>query len=397
MRKTTTSVLVLVALLAVCGSAFTFLNSAGSTKAVFTDDFSGRTAKNPMHIRHFSHNSVSGGFTPAQFRKAYGIDLLPNSGAGITVAIVDAYGNPNAQADLDAYDKAYGLPAGTVTTIYPQGQPATVDQGWALETDLDIQMVHAIAPKANIVLEAAKSPTNGNLLAAVKDAYLKRGATVVSMSFGGGEFASETGKKADGIFAAGNAKGVSFTASSGDNGTGAQYPAASPYVTSVGGTTLNVQADGTYIGETAWSGSGGGISAYEKAPAYQAGFNTSSKRGIPDVAMVGDPATGVSIYDSFGYNGQKGFFVIGGTSVAAPMFAGVLALVNQGRASTLKNADTEIYATAKAHYATDFHDITTGNNGACGTICNAGTGYDYVTGLGTPVGNKFVPDLIAAA
>ncbi len=397
MRKKTTSVLVLMALLAVCATAFTFLNTLGQTKAAITDDFSGRTAKNPMHIRHFSHNSLGGGLTPAQFRKAYGIDQLPNNGAGITVAIVDAYGNPNAQADLDAYDKAYGLPAGTVTTIYPQGPIANVDEGWALETDLDIQMVHAIAPKANIILEAAKSPTNGNLLGAVKDAYQKRGAKVVSMSFGGGEFASQTSKKADGIFAAGNAKGVSFTASSGDNGTGAQYPAASPYVVSVGGTTLNVQPDGTYVSETAWSGSGGGISAFENAPVFQAGFNTHPKRGIPDVAMVGDPATGVMIYDSFGYNKQKGFFILGGTSVAAPMFAGVLALVDQGRASSLKVANVEIYATAKAHYTTDFHDVVAGNNGACGAICNAGKGYDYVTGLGSPVANKLVPDLIAAA
>ncbi len=399
MRKLTASLLVVTALLAVAATAFTVFNTVGHTKAAFTDDFSGRTAKNPMHVHRFSHNSGSGGggLTPAQFRKAYGVAQLPNNGAGITVAIVDAYGNPNAQADLNTYDSTYGLPAGTVTTIYPQGKPATVDQGWALESDLDVQMVHAIAPAAKIILEAAKSPTNGNLFSAVKNAYQKQGAKVISMSFGGGEFPAETGPKADGIFAAGNAKGVSFAASSGDSGTGAQYPAASPYVTSVGGTTLNTQADGTYVSETAWSGSGGGLSAYETAPAYQAGFNNNKTRGIPDVAMVADPATGVVVYDSFGYNGQQGFFVLGGTSVAAPMFAGVLALVDQHRTSPLKNADTQIYATAKTHYATDFHDIVSGSNGSCGALCNANTGYDYVTGLGSPVANKLVPDLIAAA
>lgn len=348
-------------------------------------------------MRFFSPNSGGSGLTPAQFRKAYGVDKLSNDGSGITVAIVDAYGNPNAQADLNKYDQTYGLTAGTVTTVYPQGKPGSVDQGWALETNLDVQMVHAIAPKATIILEAAKSPTFVNLLGAVKNAYTKHGATVVSMSFGGGEFSGETSAAGDGIFAIGNNKGVSFTASSGDSGTGAQYPAASPYVTSVGGTTLNVQSDGTYVSETAWNGSGGGLSAYENAPAYQVGFNKKSQRGIPDVSMVADPNTGVSIYDSFGYNGQKGFFIVGGTSVAAPMFAGVLALANQSRTSTFKNADIEIYAVAKAHYATDFHDITSGSNGSCGAVCNTHAGYDYVTGLGSPVADKLVPDLTAAA
>ncbi len=301
------------------------------------------------------------------------------------------------QADLNTYDKTFGLPASTITTIYPQGKPKSIDQGWALETDLDVQMVHAIAPKATIILEAAKSPSNANLFAAVKDAYTKRGATIISMSFGGGESAAETGAQADGIFAAGSAKGVSFTASSGDSGTGAQYPAASPYVTSVGGTTLNVRPNGAYVSETAWNGSGGGLSAYENVPAYQAGFNKSSKRGIPDVSMVADPATSVSVYDSFGYKGQKGFVVLGGTSVASPMFAGVLALVKQSRTKALKNIDTELYATAKTYYTTDFHDIASGSNGTCGAICTAHAGYDYVTGLGSPVANKLVPALIAAA
>ncbi|GAC1392929.1 MAG: S53 family peptidase [Ktedonobacteraceae bacterium] len=397
MRKFTASVLVLIALLAVGTTAFSVFDRGGSTKAAAVDNFLNHTVKHPIQLRAYSSNSGGGGLTPAQFRKAYGVDLLSNNGAGITVAIVDAYGNPNAQVDLNKYDQTYGVIAGTVTTVYPQGKPATVNQGWALETDLDVQMVHAIAPKATIVLEAAKSPTFANLLGAVQDAYTKHGATVVSMSFGGGEFAGQTGAGADGVFAAGNAKGVSFTASSGDSGTGAQYPAASPYVTAVGGTTLNMQADGTYVSETAWSGSGGGLSAYEKTPSYQVGFNKKTMRGIPDVSMVADPATGVAIYDSFGYNGQKGFFIVGGTSVAAPMFAGVLALANQSRASTFKNADSEIYAVAKAHYATDFHDITSGSNGTCGAICKANKGYDYVTGLGSPVANKLVPDLIAAA
>lgn len=397
MRKFTAPVLVLLALLAVCATAFSVFSRGGTTKAVLVNDFSRQVAHHPLHLRRFSPNIGGGGLTPAQFRKAYGIDLVANNGTGITVAIVDAYGNPNAQNDLNKYDQAYGLPNTTITTIYPQGRAGSVDEGWALETDLDVQMVHAVAPKAKIVLEAAKTPTDADLYAAVKDAYTKRGATIVSMSFGGSESASETGALGDGIFSAGNAKGVSFTASSGDSGTGAQYPASSPYVTSVGGTTLNVQSNGTYVSETAWNGSGGGLSAYETVPAYQAGVNKSKQRGVPDVAMVADPNTGVSIYDSFGYSGQKGFFIVGGTSVAAPLFAGVLALVNQGRTNTLKNANLQIYPTAKARYATYFHDITSGNNGSCGKICTAHTGYDYVTGLGSPIVNNLVPALITAA
>ena len=396
MRKFTAPVLVSLALLAVCATAFSVLSRGGTTKAALVDNFSRQVAQHPLRLRHFSPNSGSG-LTPTQFRKAYGIDLLINNGAGVTVAVIDAYGNPKVQTDLNKYDQTYGLPNTTITTIYPQGNVGSVDEGWALETDLDVQMVHAIAPKANIVLEAARTPTDADLYAAVKDAYTKHGASVVSMSFGGSESASETGALGDGIFATGNAKGVSFTASSGDSGTGAQYPASSPYVTSVGGTTLKVRSDGSYMSETAWSGSGGGLSAYEKVPVYQIGINKSKQRGVPDVAMVADPNTGVNMYDSFGYNGQKGFFILGGTSVAAPLFAGVLALVNQSRASTLKNANVEIYATAKTQYHTDFHDILSGNNGSCGSICNAHKGYDYVTGLGSPVVYKLVPALIAAA
>ena len=376
---------------------FSVFGRVTPAKATLIDNFSILRATHPLRIQKHLHNIKSGPLIPAQLRKAYGINLQANTGVGVTVAIIDAYGNPKAQADLNMYDSKYGLPATTITTVYPQGSVGTVDEGWALETDLDVQMVHAMAPMAKIVLEAAKTPTDGDLYGAVKDAYTHHGATVVSMSFGGSESASQTGATDDGVFAAGNAKGVSFTASSGDSGTGAQYPASSPYVTAVSGTTLNVHADGTYISETAWSGSGGGLSAYEKAPTYQAGFNKSIKRGVPDVAMVGDPNTGVSVYDSFGYSGQKGFFVLGGTSVSAPLFAGILALANQGRTGTLKNANIQLYALAKANYATYFHDTTTGSNGSCGKNCTAYKGYDYVTGLGSPIANKLLPALTKAA
>jgi subtilase family serine protease len=234
-------------------------------------------------------------------------------------------------------------------------------------------------------------------MAAVKDAYLNQGADVVSMSFGGAEFNGETGAQADAIFLAGHRRGVSFTASSGDHGTGAQYPAASPFVTAVGGTSLVTQADGTYVSETAWKGSGGGLSKLEARPAYQSAFSKHTRRGLPDVAMVADPNTGVVVFDSFGMQGEKGFFILGGTSASAPLFAAVLAVANQQRNANLKNTNTALYNVAEANYATAFHDIKTGSNGTCGTICQARTGYDFVTGLGSPRGAQLVQDLAAAA
>ncbi len=389
MRKITASVLVLVALIGVCGSAM-----AAFAQPASVDPFQVRTAHPDFIILRHPRPSSGGpaGFSPAQFRKAYGVDLLVKTkGKGITVAIIDACGNSHAQADLNKYDSTFGLPPTTIKIVTPQGTPCSDPGGWGIETDLDLQMVHAIAPKASIVLEAARTASFANLDNAAKDAYTNQGATVVSMSFGGGEFSGETGAKGDAIFSAGNTKGVSFTASSGDSGCGAQYPAASPFVTSVGGTTLTTQPDGAYTSETAWSGSGGGLSAFENRPSYQNGFNSNSKRSIPDVAMVADPNTGVAMYDT----DQGGFIVVGGTSVAAPMWAGVLALANGKRVSTMKNADIELYHIAgnSSKYASDYHDITTGSAGG---VCNAGKGYDLVTGLGSPAANDLVPDLITA-
>lgn len=388
MRKITASVLVLVAMLAVVGSAVAVFAKPADPNDAFTahPDFILKRV-----LGAAVPNSGGGGITPAQFRKAYGVSAFKDNGKGVTIAIVDACGNTGAQSDLNKYDSTYGLPATTIKVVQPQGTPCSDPGGWGVETDLDLQMAHAIAPAAKLVLEEAKSASGTNLFNAAKDAYTKRGATVVSMSFGGGEYSGETGSGADGIFSAGNAKGVSFTASSGDSGCGAQYPAASPFVTSVGGTSLTIKSDGTYVSESAWNGSGGGLSKFETRPTYQNGFNSNKQRGIPDIAMVADPNTGVSMYDAQ----VGGFIVVGGTSVAAPLWAGVLALADHGRTSSMKNADNELYSVAgnSSKYAKDYHDIT---NGGSGGNCTAGTGYDLVTGLGSPVSNSLVPDLIAA-
>src|SRR6185437_10016249 len=172
---------------------------------------------------------------------------------------------------------------------------------------------------------------------------------------------------------------------------------SSPFVTAVGGTSLFTQPDGTYVKETAWSGSSGGLSTFEARPAYQRAFNNHTKRGVPDVAMVADPNTGVVVFDSFGMENDKGFFILGGTSASAPLFAAVLAVANQQRNIDLKNTNTALYNVAEAHYATDFHDVRTGSNGTCGAICQAHAGYDFVTGLGSPVGSRLVSHLAQAA
>src|SRR6266567_4587977 len=257
--KTAIPVLVIVAVLALGGSALASF-AKGPTVIVPSHPLTSTTPF--LHTYWMMQRfmpQINGGFTPLQLQKAYGINVFQNKGQGMTVAVVDAFGNPNVQADLNKYSATFGLPTTTVTTVFPQGQPATINEGWALETNLDVQMIHAIAPRAKIVVDAAVSPTLANLMGAVQDAYVNQGATVVSMSFGGAEFNGETGAQADGIFLTGHKRGVSFTASSGDHGTGAQYPAASPFVTAVGGTSLNTQNDGTRVSETAWKNGGGGL------------------------------------------------------------------------------------------------------------------------------------------
>jgi subtilase family serine protease len=332
------------------------------------------------------------GYTPSQIRHAYGLDLIPNDGTGTTIAIIGAYDNPNAERDLNTFSAQFGLPPcttenGCFTKATPQGAPGP-DQRWALEGSMDVQWAHAIAPGAKIILVEAKSGTNSNLYAAVD--YAAKHANVVSMSWGGNETSNET--SLDKHFAN---PAVLFTTSAGDTGTAASYPSASPCVVAVGGTTLTLDSSNNVTSETAWSGSGGGISAYEAVPAYQNNFpipSTGGKRGIPDVAFDADPNTGVPVYDSLGFNNGAGWFRAGGTSFGAPAWAAILALARQSRTTPLPK-DALFAAAAKAVYSTNYRDITSGTNGTCGVVCTASTGYDFVTGLGSPIGNKLVPYL----
>ena len=229
---------------------------------------------------------------------------------------------------------------------HPQGQPKT-DSGWALEESLDVEWAHAIAPGATILLVEASSASISSLLAAV-DYAVSQGASVVSMSWGSSsEFLGET--SFDSHF---TAPGVTFTASSGDSGPGVIYPAASPYVTSVGGTTLPLDSSGNLTAaETAWSGSGGGVSVYEPTPSYQSSIGAAG-RSVPDVAYDADPNTGVAVYDSTAYSGQSGWFVVGGTSAGAPQWGALAAIVNSQRSTPLGGANPALYAPPAA----DFRD-----------------------------------------
>jgi subtilase family serine protease len=324
----------------------------------------------------------SGAYGPAQFQTAYG--LIGATTGGATVAIVDAYDNPAIEQDLATYSKAYGLPECTTAngcftkvsqtggTSYPRA-----DQGWALEIALDVQAVHAVCPDCKILLVEARSNSLSNLLVAVQYAASRADVVVVSNSWGAGEFSSEAAY--DGYFN----YGKPITVSSGDSGYGVEWPAASPVVTAVGGTTLTLNEDNTRKDETVWKGSGSGCSSYEQPSDFQAnaGVDTVNcgHRIVADVAADADPATGAAVYDSYGYAGQSGWFIVGGTSLSSPIIAAVYALAGNTQDASV------LYSNRSALF-----DVTQGFNGSCGSyLCMGATGYDGPTGLGTPGFNAF--------
>ncbi len=318
------------------------------------------------------------GLGPASLRSAY--NLTSSGSASQTIAIVDAYDDPTAEADLAVYRSQFGLPACTTAngcfrkvdqnggTGYPRK-----DAGWALEVSLDLDMASAICPSCHILLVEAKTNSFANLGAAENRA-VTLGATVVSNSWGGSDAADST----YGSYF--NHPGVAITVSSGDAGYGAEYPASSHYVTAVGGTTLTSGGGTRGWTEKAWSGAGSGCSTLNTALSGAAGAGTGcAKRAVADVSAVADPATGVSVYDTVSYQGRSGWWVVGGTSASAPIIAGVYALA--GNAASIDN--NYPYA-----HAASFFDVTSGSNGTCPTSqwCTARTGWDGPTGLGTPNG-----------
>jgi subtilase family serine protease len=357
-------------------------------------------AAEPMlHVRPMRgpHGGGGGGtpagYSPAQIRHAYGFDHLTQNGTGQTIAIVDAYDDPNISSDLNTFSTQFGLPtttsgAFTFTKAYAQGSKPSGNAGWGQEISLDVEWAHAIAPNANILLVETASNSFSNLFGGV-DYAVSHGAHIVSMSWGANDFSGESSY--DSHF---NVAGVTFLASSGDSGGVVNYPAASPYVVSVGGTHLPLDSSGNLTGsETVWSSGGGGASLYEAEPGYQTSYGISlGGRGTPDVSYNADPYTGVAVYDSYGSGGQSGWLVFGGTSAGAPQWAGLIALVNQGRATPLSSSSLttspEYTAATGAVYASNYRDVTSGSNGY-----PAGPGYDLATGVGSPLANNLVPYL----
>ena len=347
-----------------------------------------------------STTSTAPPYTPQQVRHAYGFDQVTATGAGQTIAIVDAYGSASAQKDLDTFSSYFGIASTTLVVAYPQGKPHP-NTGWAQETSLDVQWAHVIAPNAKILLVASKDNSFNNLLGAV-DYAVAHGASVVSMSWGGTE--SSGISLSDSHF---NVPGVTFVASAGDNGEGVEWPAASPYVVAVGGTSLNLNSLGNYSSETTWSGSGGGISLYEGFPSYQTGWQTpnntqggwSNTRGVPDVSYLADPNTGVYVV----YGGR--LYVFGGTSVGAPQWAGLIALSNSARTDgkTLGTlnfpSNVGIYKAAQLGSTTpysvnplNFFDVQSGSNGGDADD-SAFASYDLTTGVGSPAAKGLVQAL----
>lgn len=336
-------------------------------------------------------NDTPAGYGPTDLTEAY--NLTSTGSSAETIGIVDAFDDVNAEADLAVYRQQYGLPACSTangcfkkvaqdgSSNYPPPPPPGDD--WTGEISLDLDMASAICPSCHIVLVEATDNSLDNLGASVNQA-VAQGALFVSNSYGGSEDPSELASDTQYY----KHQGVVITASSGDGGYGVEYPAASPWVTSVGGTSLVRDSSPRGWGETVWNNSygapGSGCSDYEPKPAFQTDTGCAN-RTVADVSADADPLTGVAVYDTA--NGNTGWGQYGGTSVASPVIAGVYALAGKPGASDFPNSYP--YATP-----TGLNDVTEGNDGTCSPdyLCTAGTGYDGPTGLGTPNGTlSFAP------
>lgn len=384
MNRTTRNFALLISLAltaAACGAPDDGTTDVDQTSsALSADPRLDELQAHPPHRVHGNATSAPTGLSPAGIRAVYG---LPSSGGTGTIAIIDAYDAPTIESDLAVFSSQYGLPACTTANgcfeKHKMSSRISSDSGWALETSLDVEWAHAIAPDARILLVEARSSSLTNLLAAVDYARNRADVVAVSMSWGASEFSSEASY--DPYFT--SAYGAAFFASSGDNGTGTIWPSVSANVVAVGGTSLSFNPDGSLAAETAWSGSGGGVSLYLPLPSFQAAYGlTYAGRAVPDVSYDADPASGFSVYDSTRYQGQKGWFRVGGTSAGAPQWAAIQAL-------SLTCSNPHFYQDAAASPASYFRDVASGTNGACGADCTASAGYDLVTGLGSPIVTTF--------
>ena len=327
-----------------------------------------------------SRNAVPAGFGPTDLRAAYKITSAGSS--SYTIAIVDAFGYPNAEADLATYRSQYGLPSCTTANgcFKKVGQnggnpPTRVDVGWGQETALDLDMASAMCPSCHILLVESTNDYLNNLAAAAN--YAAAHANAVSNSYGGSESGTTSYESAY------NHSGVAITVSTGDYGYGVQFPASSPHVIAVGGTSLFKSSSG--YTETAWSGAGSGCSSVYGI-LTQNGFKVQDStvtgcpnRALADVSAIADPNTGVAVYGPTSRT-RSGWMVFGGTSVSSPLMAGIYGATG----------DTSGYMVTKLYSSpsSDFRDVTSGSNGSCPTTqwCKARAGWDGPTGLGTPHG-----------
>ncbi|UJP09416.1 S53 family peptidase [Microbacterium sp. KUDC0406] len=332
------------------------------------------------------------GYTAQQIQKRLG---LSGDGEGTTVAIVIAYHYPTAKEDANAAAAQFGLPQTCdvvaegadcfdFEVVYADGAQPAVNAQWNQEAALDIQSIHAVAPKAKIVLVESKDATAAAMYRAVdKAASLK--PTAISNSWGMSEFSEEAFYN----------KHCALTTSAclqstGDFGWPSSYGSTNPHILSVGGTNLKLDEDGDTVSESAWAKTGGGVSFFQKRPAYQDGVVKGALRSTPDVSFVADPATGFSVYYTAGT--QHYWAAVGGTSLSAPLWAGILAVTDQLRLADGKDrlvavGPKDSAPLHEAIYSLDkgLSDVASGANGLCGTECTAGAGYDSVTGLGSPI------------
>jgi subtilase family serine protease len=368
-------------------------------------------------------------YTPAEIRTAY--DIPANyTGAGTSIAIIDAYGSPTIQSDLATFSATFGLPydSGTLHVYYPGGksqtQTAHADPlGWAGETTLDVEWAHAIAPRATINLVVGTSPNDQVINHAIQFAIDNNLGDVLSMSFGSDE-AKLTGKNANNlqatqstqIFKSGAAKGIAMFASSGDGGAAdgysvpsAGYPASDPNVISVGGTNLFTTDNGTYVNETVWNdgdpaqcpfgctdgvfgATGGAPSKLFAASPFQHAVSGLAARTTSDVSYDASVYTAVLVYVGYNSNpADNGFYFFGGTSSGSPQWAAIGALAKAAGVS-LSGLNAKLYGAAASHPAA-FHDVTVGSNDFQGPGFSAGVGYDIPTGLGSPDVAKLVSAL----
>ena len=328
------------------------------------------------------------GETPQSIRPVYNI---PSVGGANTIVIVDAFHYATALNDFNVFASQFGLPVETSTdplnpankvfqVVYAAGAQPRKNCGWAQEAALDIEWAHAMAPSAKIVLVEAATNSFTNLFNAVDVGSQQPGASELSMSWGGSEFSSEASNDSHMTHV-----GTVYFASSGDTGGVTIYPGVSPNVVSAGGTRINRNAAGTFVSETAWSGSGGGPSTFEPRPAYQTVVANivGTQRGAPDFSFDADPATGVSVFDSTPCQGLSGWLVFGGTSVASPSLSGIVNLAASQPGGVFAANSTAELTNIYANLGTpNFRDIV---SGTAGTF-SAGPGWDFVTGVGSNQG-----------